>query len=83
LIEETTRTGEYLVTETMRPSKAGRRYKNSRAGLSLYDGPFIDTKELIGGYVIMSAPSLDAAHEWAMRYIDTVGAAETDVRELE
>jgi hypothetical protein len=31
LIEETTRTGVHLVTETMRPSARGRRYKNSRA----------------------------------------------------
>ena len=35
----------------MRPSKRGRRYKNSRNGVSVYDGPFIETKELIAGYV--------------------------------
>ena len=39
LIEETTRSGVHLVTETMRPSARGRRYKNSRDGVSVYDGP--------------------------------------------
>ena len=32
LIEETTATGMHLVTETMRPSRRGRRYKNSSDG---------------------------------------------------
>ena len=69
LIEETTRTGVHLVTETMRPSRRGRRYKNSRDGISVFDGPFIESKELIGGYVIVSAESLEDADRWATRYI--------------
>ena len=55
LIEETTRTGMHLVTETMRPSGRGRRYVNSRDGVSMFDGPFVETKELMAGYVIVSA----------------------------
>ena len=31
------------------------------------DGPFADTKEMLGGYVILDAPDLDAALEWAAR----------------
>lgn len=31
------------------------------------DGPFADTKEILGGYVIVDAPDLDAALEWAAR----------------
>ena len=51
----------HLATETMRPRRRGRRYKNSRDGVSVYDGPFLETKELIAGYVIVSAASLDEA----------------------
>lgn len=83
LIEETTRGGIHLATETMRPSRRGRRYKNSRNGVSVYDGPFVETKELIAGYVIVSAASLEEAGRWAERYIDTVEASEVDLRELE
>jgi hypothetical protein len=83
LIEETTRTGVHLVTETARPSARGRRYKRSRNGISVFDGPFIESKELIAGYVVVSAESLDDAGRWAKRYIDAVGADEVDVRELE
>lgn len=72
-----------VVTETMRPSARGRRYKNSGNGLTMMDGPFAETKELIGGYVIVSAESLDDAGEVAAQYIKVVEADEVDVRELE
>ena len=61
LIDETTRGVRHVVTETMRPSRRGRRYRNSRDGVSVFDGPFIETKELIAGYVVVSAASLDDA----------------------
>ncbi len=83
LIDETTRSGVHLVTETMRPSRRGRRYKSSRDGVSVYDGPFTETKELIGGYVVVSAASLEDAGRWAVQYIDAVQADEVDLRELE
>ena len=82
-IEETAASNVPLVTETMRPSARGRRYKNSRNGVSVLDGPFTESKELIGGYVVVSAESLDAAGRWALLYIDAVQADEVDIRELE
>ena len=83
LIDETTRSGVHLVTEIMRPSRRGRRYKNSRDGVSVYDGPFIETKELIAGYVVVSAASLEDAGRWAVPYLYAVEADEVDLRELE
>jgi hypothetical protein len=83
LIDETTRTGVHVVTETARPSARGRRYKNSRNGITVFDGPFVESKELIAGYVVVSAVSLDDAGRWAMKYIHAVGADEVDVRELD
>ncbi len=83
LFDETTRTGVHLATETLRPSARGRRYKHAGNGVRVLDGPFTETKELIGGYVIVSAHSLEAAGRWAALYIDAVGADEVDLRELE
>jgi hypothetical protein len=31
------------------------------------DGPYADTKEQLGGFIILELPSLDAALEWAAR----------------
>ena len=34
---------------------------------TVQDGPFADTKEMLGGYVVIDVPDLDAALEWAAR----------------
>ena len=83
LIQETARTGAHLGTESMRPSKRGRRCTNTKGGISFFDGPFAETKELIAGYVIVEAESMDVASRLAAEYIEAVGAEEVDVRELE
>jgi hypothetical protein len=83
LIDETQRTGVHLATETLRPSVRGRRYRNSRDGVRVTDGPFTESKELVAGYVIVSAASLEDAARWATRYIDAVEADEVDLREVE
>jgi hypothetical protein len=41
------------------------------------DGPFADTKEQLGGFIILALPSLDAALEWAARCpAASIGAVE-------
>jgi hypothetical protein len=77
------RAGVHLAAETLRPSARGRRYKNTREGVRVIDGPFSESKELIAGYIIVEAGSLDEAGRIAERYLDVVEAAEVDVRELE
>jgi hypothetical protein len=83
LIDESQRGGTHLATEALRPSARGRRYKNTRDGVRVIDGPFTETKELIAGYMMVEAESLEAAARWATRYIDAVEADEVDVREVE
>jgi hypothetical protein len=83
LLDESRRAGTHLAAETLRPSARGRRYRNSREGIRVIDGPFTESKELIGGYVIVNAESLELAAPWAARYIATVDADEVDLRELE
>jgi hypothetical protein len=39
-----------------------------RAGQrQVQDGPFADTKDLLGGYIVIDVPSLDEALKWAER----------------
>jgi len=83
LLDETTRSGVHLVTETMRPSRRGRRYRNSRDGIGIFYGPFVETKELLAGYIVVSGASLEEAERWALQYIEAVEADEVDLRELE
>ena len=83
LIDDATKQGGHLAVVSMKPSARGRRLLNSVDGIQAYDGPFVETKELIAGYIIVAAASLDEATTLARQYIETVDAHEVDVRELE
>jgi hypothetical protein len=83
LDDEAQRDGVRLASETFRPSRRGRRYKNSGDGVRVTDGPFTESKELIAGYVLLSAESMEEAQRWAIRYIEAVEAEEVDLREVE
>jgi hypothetical protein len=83
LLDDIARVGVPVVNAAIRPSSRGRRYKNTRNGITVMDGPFVETKELLAGYVIVSAQSLEDACRCAERYINAVGAREVDVLELE
>jgi hypothetical protein len=82
LLDQTARDGKHLLTEALQPSRRGRRYRNSSEGVTIVDGPFTESKELIAGYMMISAGSLAEASEWAMRYLAAVGAEEVDLREV-
>ena len=43
------------------------------------DGPFADTKEMLGGYVILDVADLDGALEWAAR-APCVAAGSVEIR---
>ena len=83
LVEESKRDGTLLVSETLGPSRRGRRYKNAADGVRFVDGPFTESKELIAGYALLSAGSLDEVHPWALRYLEAVDTDEVDVLEVE
>ncbi len=40
---------------------------NSYVNRQVHDGPYAETKEFLGGFVIIDVPNLDAALEWAAR----------------
>lgn len=82
LIDETTRTGVHLATVAFRSSLHGRRLRKRQGGVHVTDGPFAESKEMIGGYVIITAATLDEATRRAEEYIDAVDADEVDVREI-
>jgi hypothetical protein len=47
----------------------------------VHDGPYAETKEFLGGLVIIDVPNLDAALEWAARHPAAATAA-VEVRPL-
>ncbi len=57
LSEDMTRAGVMLDNGGLMPSVTGARVRASQGKVSVTDGPFTETKELIGGYAIVEAGS--------------------------
>lgn len=73
LMEEMTRSGALVSTAGLTPSKQGVRLRSNHGKISRTDGPFVETKEVIGGYAILEAPSMDAAIELTKRFLAVHG----------
>jgi hypothetical protein len=78
LLDEMTREGALVRTAGLRPTKEGVRVRLRHGRLSTVDGPFVETKEVVGGYAILEAPSMDAAIELTKRFL-TVHGDEWDI----
>lgn len=50
--------------------------------MTVIDGPFTESKELVGGYTIVEAPDLATACELAKKTIRMAGAGKIEVREI-
>jgi hypothetical protein len=86
LIEELTRSGRLISTAGLRPTSEGVRVRLRRGKLSMSDGPFVETKEVIGGYAILEAKSKEEAIELTQRFLKVHGDEwdiECEVRELD
>jgi hypothetical protein len=65
--EELARAGVLLAGEGLHPSSKGARVRFSGRERTVIDGPFAETKELIGGFWLIQAKDLDEALEWVKR----------------
>jgi hypothetical protein len=59
--------GVMLDAAGMRPSARGARISLRRGKATVIDGPFAETKELLGGYWIWQVTSLQEAVDWAKK----------------
>ena len=86
LIEEMTREGTLVHTAGLRPTAEGRRVRLHKGQLSMVDGPFTETHEVIGGFAIIEAPSMQVAIELTKRFLRVHGDGwelECEVRQLD
>jgi hypothetical protein len=82
LIEDMAKKGVLLVTEGCQSSKTGARVRLSNGEFGVVDGPFVETKELVGGFAIIEAKSKEEAIELTKRFLRVAGDGETEIRLL-
>ena len=59
--------GTYLAGDPLKAPETGTTVRLREGKRRVQDGPIADTKEQLGGFIIMELPSLDVALEWAAR----------------
>jgi hypothetical protein len=85
LMEEATREGWLVSTAGLKPTAEGKRVRQRNGKLSVTDGPFTETKEVIGGYAVLEAKSMEHAIELTKRFLRVHGPEwdiECEVREF-
>ncbi|MEQ8142392.1 YciI family protein [Streptomyces sp. NPDC005908] len=86
LIEEMTKNGVLLDTAGLTPTAQGTRVHYEGGRLSVTDGPFTETKEVIGGYALLQAKDRAEAIEWTKRFLkvhEPHWTVTCEVREIE
>ena len=88
-VGENLKKGVLLDTAGLKPTRDGFRVRLERGTLSVTDGPFIETKEVVGGYALVQAGSRDEAMQTARQFMELhrihwpAFAGECEVRPLE
>ena len=82
LIEEGFKAGWLVATEGCLPSALGARVGSAGGKVTVTDGPFIESKEIIGGFAILEAASKEDAIELTRKFLAVAGDGECEVRQV-
>lgn len=78
---EMTKAGVLVNSLDLQPSSTGKRLVFTRNDLRVIDGPFAESKELLGGFAVMELSGMDEAISLCRRYAEILGGTlEIDLR---
>jgi hypothetical protein len=81
--EEMHQAGVLVASEGLNPSAKSVRIAVSEGKRYIVDGPFVESKELVGGFYLIEVDTLDDAIAWALRAPSGSGADDIlDIRQL-
>ena len=69
-VQKSLQDGSLVDTGGLLPTKDGFRLRLSKGAISMTDGPFSETKEVIGGWAIINADSKDEALRIAREFME-------------
>ena len=82
--EKLAKEGVTLSGDGLQPSSKGAKVRYSKGKITVIDGPFTEAKELIAGYSVLQAKSLDEVIEWVKQWPpeDAQGELELRIRQV-
>jgi len=82
LIEEGMRKVWLLATEGCLPSAFCARVRLTNENYTVTDGPFTESKEIVGGFAILQTNSKEEALQLVRDFLRVVGQGECELRQL-
>jgi hypothetical protein len=82
LIEEGMKAGWLLATEGCLPSALGVRVRGSQGKTTVVDGPFTESKEVVGGFALFQVNSKEEAIQLVKDFLKVAGDGECELRQL-
>jgi len=81
--EEMHNAGVLVASEGLNPGAPGARIGVSGGKRKVLDGPFTESKELVGGFYVIEVASLEEAKAWALRCPTGLGSDDVlEIRQL-
>ena len=79
--EQLAKAGIIKDADGLKPSSAGKRLKFSKGKVTVIDGPFAESREVIAGFSIWEVKDMDEAVAWAKRSPNPMpGKSEIEIR---
>ena len=67
LVQEAKDAGAWVFNGGLSPASTATVARIQKGDAIVTDGPYVESKEHVGGFLIIKAPDLDAAIEWARK----------------
>jgi hypothetical protein len=81
-IGEIMEAGVMLATDGLHPSSKGKRVGLKNGKVTVIDGPFTESKELVASYALFEVKTMDEAVMWTKRFLEVLGEGECELRPI-
>jgi hypothetical protein len=81
-IEDVMKAGVLVSTDGLTPSAQGKRVRLSGGKVTIIDGPFTESKELVASYALFEVKSMDEAIHWTTRFLEVLGEGQCELRPI-
>src|SRR5207245_2629591 len=81
-VAEVTKAGVLVASDGLHPSAKGKRVRLAGGKVTVIDGPFTESKELVASYAMFEVKSMDEAVHWTKRFLQVLGRGECELRPI-
>ena len=81
-MEEVAKAGVVAASDGLHPSAKGKRVRLEGGKVTVIDGPFTESKELVASYALYEVKTMDEAVYWTKRFLEVLGRGECELRPI-